>query len=99
NWHFEIHVGISGIRPRLANVPGHTRTAQRRPRQAYGDRIFTGNHADAHGATQPDAIFRKHCLVFIEATSDVSNKAPHISFKIVVSVVGHSADAPGVTSK
>src|SRR5207253_10209631 len=73
--------------------------AQRRTRQADRDRIFAGNDADAHRATQPNAILREHGLVFIEPLWKISDEATHVAFEIIVSIVGHAADAPGVASK
>ena len=95
----KIHVGIRRIRSRLANVPGHARTAQRRTGQTDRNRFFAGDHADADRAAQPDAILRKHGFIFIKPLGKVVDEAPHVGVEIVVSIVGHAADAPGMTSQ
>src|SRR5262249_8181865 len=89
--------GVSSVWSRLAHVPGHAGTAQRRTRQSDRNGIFSRDNADTDCSAQPDTIFRKHRFVFVESLRKVVDELADVFIEVVVSIVGHAADAPRVT--
>src|SRR5678816_599676 len=93
----EIHVGICGIWTRLAHIPRYAGTAQRRAGKTDGNGFFTRDDSDSHRATQPDAVLRKDCFILIKPLGEVADKTSDVGAKVVIGVIRHPANSPGVT--
>ncbi len=58
----ELHLGVALVGLRLAQVPGDVRAAQHHAREAPGQGLFLGHHADIDIALLEDAVFGDQAL-------------------------------------
>src|SRR5438876_823177 len=74
--HVEVEFFVARIRENLAIIVGDTRGAERRTGHAHRDCVGGGDVAYAFGARDPDAVFRKQRLVFVDAARQHLDHAP-----------------------
>src|SRR2546423_1341467 len=74
----EVHVGVGGVGPRLAYVPGDAGASKRGAGKSDGDCVLRRDDADADRSTEPDAVLRKQSLVLFHALREIINKALHV---------------------
>src|SRR2546423_10069354 len=83
----EVHVGVCGIRPRLAYVPGDAGASERGAGKTNRDCVLRRDDADADRPTEPDAVLRQERLVLPYALREVIHEALHVFRETLVRVV------------